>query len=165
MSRALGQAAPGTDYMSTILKALKKAEEGMAKNTLPGKIISSDSASGRARARPATVVLLLALAVVGGLAYHLHPPARAGRLSRQPASPPAAAPPARTAGAADAARVPALPPLRLSGVLWDETEPLAILNGRPLTVGGAIDGARVVSIGLDVVRLDYHGREYTLSVE
>lgn len=158
--------------MSTILKALKKAEEGMAKNTLPGKILSADSITvsegARARVRMRTAMLLSALVLVAGLAYYLQPRGRA--VEREDSSPqPAAAPTAaRAAGISGGGGAPeelAPPPLHFSGVLWDKTGPLAILNGRPLTVGGEIDGARVVKIGLDGVRLRYRGREYTLSVE
>ncbi len=158
--------------MSTILKALKKAEEGMAKNTLPGKILSADSvpapASAWARVWMGAAILLSALVLVTGIAYYLQPRGRA--VEREDSSPqPAAAPTAaRAAGISRGGgepEEPAPPPLHFSGVLWDKTEPLAILNGRPLTVGGEIDGARVVKIGLDGVRLRYRGREYTLSVE
>jgi hypothetical protein len=158
--------------MSTILKALKKAEEGMAKNTLPGKILSAGSvpsgAGARARVRLVTTILFSALVLVAGLAYYLQLHGRAGK-SRDSSPQPAAAPTAaRVVGIAGGEGEPdgaALPPLHLSGVLWDKTEPLAILNGRPLTVGGEIDGARVVKIGLDGVQVNYRGREYTLSVE
>jgi len=154
--------------MSTILKALKKAEEGMAKNTLPGKILSADPVPARARVRLVTTILLSALVLVAGLAYYLQLHGRAGKRGDSSPQPAAAPTAARIAGVAGGAGEPdgaALPPLHLSGVLWDKTEPLAILNGRPLTVGGEIDGARVVKIGLDDVRVDYRGREYTLSVE
>jgi len=156
--------------MSTILKALKKAEEGMARNTLPGKILAADSvaapAGGRARVLTGTTILVSALVLIAGLVYYLQSrEQRAGRMesySPRPAAAPTAARPARGEGEQEEA---ALPPLRLSGVLWDKTEPLAILNGRPLTVGGEIAGARVVKIGLDGVQIHYRGREYTIAVE
>ncbi len=156
--------------MSTILKALQKAEEGMARNTLPGKILAAEPVSapeaGRARARTGAAMLLCALAIVAGLVYYFHSRGRQAvsmedRPPRQTAAPTAA----RPAGVESEREEAALPPLSLSGVLWDKTEPLVILNGRPLTVGGEIAGVRVVKIGLDGVQVSYRGREYTIAVE
>jgi hypothetical protein len=156
--------------MSTILKALKKAEEGMARNTLPGKILSGGSVPGgaRARVRSLAMILLSALAIAAVLAHYLQVSRRAETRtdsSALPTAAPAAGRPVPIAGAEGEPGRDALPALHLSGVLWDKSEPLAILNGRPLGVGGEVDGARVVKIGLEAVQVDYRGREYTLSVE
>ena len=156
--------------MSTILKALKKAEEGMARNTLPGKILVADPARPlgvmRIHIRVSTVVLLSLLVVIAGLAYYLRPHERGAVVMKNDSARPAlsvtTAAPVREAHGEENA---ALPPLRLSGVLWDKSKPLAILNGMPLAVGGEVEGAQVVKIGLDGVKVRYRGREHTLTVE
>jgi hypothetical protein len=159
--------------MSTILKALKKAEEGMARNTLPGKILAADPAHPlgdmRAHARRRTVVLLSLLAVAAGLLYYMYymRPGDPGAAvtPTEPARPALSVPTVAPVKEDHRGKDGAPPSLRLSGVLWDETKPIAILNGKPLTVGEEVDGARVVKIDLDGVKVRYNGREYVLSVE
>jgi len=159
--------------MSTILKALKKAEEGMARNTLPGKILASDSArafeDARSHNRTRTVLLISLLAAVAGVVYYMYymkPHVRRADVtatdSRQPAlSVPTAAPVKKEIKQENVAP----PPLNLSGILWDDTNPIAILNGKPLAVGGEVDGTRVTKIGPNGVEIRYNGRDYTLTVE
>jgi hypothetical protein len=156
--------------MSTILKALKKAEEGMAQNTLPGKILAADSNRAyedmRTHNRRRAVILLSLLAVAaGGVYYYYMKPHERMAVATDVSRPAASAPTAAPIRQGSAQENVAPPPLRLSGVLWDDTKPIAILNGKPLAVGGEIDGARVVKIGLDGVKIRYNEREYTLTVE
>ena len=39
--------------------------------------------------------------------------------------------------------------LTLSGIIWDETRPMAIINGQMVHVGGECEGYRVTEIGPD----------------
>jgi hypothetical protein len=41
----------------------------------------------------------------------------------------------------------------LSGILWDSTQPIAIINGQPLRIGEEVDGYRIVEIAQDRVSL------------
>jgi len=43
--------------------------------------------------------------------------------------------------------------LSLSGIIWDQASPVALINGMPLTVGEEIDGFRIVEILPDRVTL------------
>lgn len=156
--------------MSTILKALKKAEDGMARNTLPGKILAPDAAGPpkgmRIPLRGRAVILLSSLAVIAGVAYYMRPHERGAVVTKNDSARPASSTPtAAPVGKARGGEKGALPPLHLSGVLWDEAKPFAILNGKPLTVGGEIEGAQVVKIDMDGVKVRYNEREYTLVVE
>ncbi|MEJ2745576.1 MAG: hypothetical protein P8123_07835 [bacterium] len=155
--------------MSTILKALKKAEEGMARNTLPGKILTPDAVRpfDDMRARKRVVILLSLLAVIGGLAYYYmgSHERRATAAANNAARPTLPVPTTAPVKEASKRKESAPPPLRLSGVLWDESKPLAILNGKPLTVGEEIGGAKVIRINPDGVKVRYNGMEYALKVE
>jgi hypothetical protein len=54
--------------------------------------------------------------------------------------------------------------LNLSGILWDEKSPVAIINGKPLGVGGEIEGARVMEVGQESVLILYRGLERKLKL-
>ena len=56
-----------------------------------------------------------------------------------------------------------LPDLRLDGVFWSPTRPLAIVNRQLLRAGEWIAGARVVQIDRETVYLNYQG--YSLKLE
>ena len=41
----------------------------------------------------------------------------------------------------------------LAGILWDERDPIAMINGQPVRAGDELEGYRIVSIGRDRVSL------------
>ncbi len=55
--------------------------------------------------------------------------------------------------------------LHLSGILWDETNPTAIINDEIVAVGGEINGKRVVEIKRDKVILEADGQTTELGLE
>jgi hypothetical protein len=56
------------------------------------------------------------------------------------------------------------PGWRLSGILFNQTYPLAIIDGKSVGVGDQIKGATVISIDRKRVTLDHRGKQYTLTV-
>ena len=55
--------------------------------------------------------------------------------------------------------------LHLSGILWDEANPTAIINGQIITVGGEINGKKIVEIKKDKVILEADGQTTELGLE
>jgi len=150
--------------MSTILKALKKAGNGRAKTILQERLVAEEppAASARRRAAIALAALLLAAAVVAA-AMRLRPPRFAADAPARPAAPHGARSfPPRAASNTAAASIPSL---RLSGVIWDEESPLAIVNGRPVAVGEELSGIQVVGISVDGATFRRGAEEFTLTVE
>lgn len=58
-----------------------------------------------------------------------------------------------------------LPKLDLSGVLWDGIEYVAIINDKPLTEGGRIEGVEIVKIGLDSVKVVFGDNLYDIALD
>ena len=58
----------------------------------------------------------------------------------------------------------AAPSWRLSGILYNQNNPLAIIDGKPVGVGDQVKGATVVDIERKRVTLDLRGKQYTLTV-
>lgn len=58
-----------------------------------------------------------------------------------------------------------LPPMTLSGVVWDPDSALAMIDGAALRVGDTIKGAKVVEIGIDRVALVYKSKRFVLTVD
>ncbi|MFQ6007759.1 MAG: hypothetical protein ACE5K8_02300 [Candidatus Zixiibacteriota bacterium] len=56
------------------------------------------------------------------------------------------------------------PSWHLSGIVYNDHTPLAIINNQPVKVGHEIDDAKVVDIGERTVTLEYKGRLFRLSV-
>ena len=52
----------------------------------------------------------------------------------------------------------------LSGIIYSEKNPMAIINNKSLFIGDSVDEARVVSINRKEVTLDYKGKKLTLTV-
>ncbi|MCX6354621.1 MAG: hypothetical protein NTZ78_06930 [Candidatus Aureabacteria bacterium] len=156
--------------MSTILRALKKAEESRARETLPGKIFPDESASVRWGVRMPLLVggfcsVCVCVAVI--VLLHLRNqgtqlPVNPGTASARRVSEPI---PQGSAAGAPETPVPLPPKLRLSGILWDESQPLAIINGKPSRTGAEIDGATVVRIDRNDVQVRWKEKIITLSVE
>ena len=57
------------------------------------------------------------------------------------------------------------PRLHLSGILWDEKEPLAVINDEWVKEGDEIEGAKVLTIEFGGVTVDFHGRRRRLRVK
>ncbi|MEK7774613.1 MAG: hypothetical protein AAB305_01865 [Candidatus Zixiibacteriota bacterium] len=58
----------------------------------------------------------------------------------------------------------ASPQWNLSGIVYSPTDPLAIINGKMVRVGDAVDNAKVTKIEKKNVTLDYGGSSITLTV-
>lgn len=52
----------------------------------------------------------------------------------------------------------------LSGIVYSDVNPLAIINSRTVGRGDSIDGAKVIRIGRKEVLMDLHGSRFTLKV-
>jgi hypothetical protein len=55
--------------------------------------------------------------------------------------------------------------LKLSGILWDETKPAAIIDDNIVSVGDKIGDRKVTRITKDTVVLEENGEEYILRLE
>lgn len=55
--------------------------------------------------------------------------------------------------------------LHLSGIFWDEANPTAIINDQIITVGGEINGKKIVEIRKDKVILEADGQTTELGLE
>lgn len=53
----------------------------------------------------------------------------------------------------------------LTGVMYNASSPLAIVNGKPVGVGEEINGARVVEIRKRSITLEHQGERFTLAVK
>jgi len=56
------------------------------------------------------------------------------------------------------------PKLVLKGIAWDETEPLALLNGLVVKEGDTIQGARIVKIDFDRVVVRYSSKRFIIKL-
>lgn len=56
-------------------------------------------------------------------------------------------------------------PFSVTGVVWDEKEPVAIVNGKFLKKGDGILGAKIIDIKLHEVRFLRRDKEFAISVE
>lgn len=54
---------------------------------------------------------------------------------------------------------------KLSGILYDEQKPMAIINNRVVEEGALIDGAQLLEIQPNFVRFSRRGKEFTLKIE
>ncbi|PHS68521.1 MAG: hypothetical protein COB23_09130 [Methylophaga sp.] len=55
--------------------------------------------------------------------------------------------------------------LQLNSTLIDPHQKIAIINGKQLNVGDEIEGAKVTSIGHQIVRLNYQGKTITITLQ
>jgi hypothetical protein len=61
---------------------------------------------------------------------------------------------------------PTTPPnMRLSGIIWDEQSPIAMIDGLDYRVGNRVKGARIVEIRIDSVVLSFASKEYVLTID
>lgn len=87
---------------------------------------------------------------------------------RDPMTPLAGARPSRDDGEEqqpEQAAPVALPAMSLYGIVWDPTNPVALIDGNDVHVGESVKGARVVAIDVDSVVLAYRSRQFVLTVE
>jgi len=56
------------------------------------------------------------------------------------------------------------PQWRLSGIVYNNQTPLAIINNKPVRTGDIVNGARVVAIQVKMVTLEYNGTLFNLTV-
>ena len=57
------------------------------------------------------------------------------------------------------------PPVVLTGIIWVPGKPRAIINGKRVLTGGMIEGAKVIEIKKNEVRISFNGQEWTLRPE
>jgi hypothetical protein len=57
------------------------------------------------------------------------------------------------------------PPLKVEIILYDNVNPLAMINGQSVRQGDTISGATIETIHTDRVIIRYHGKSYTLMLE
>ncbi|MFA6349462.1 MAG: hypothetical protein WCY12_00850, partial [Candidatus Omnitrophota bacterium] len=55
--------------------------------------------------------------------------------------------------------------LRLIGIIWDEKEPLAMINERILKVGDMIQGKQIIRINSDSIVVDDGSKEIELKLQ
>ena len=58
-----------------------------------------------------------------------------------------------------------LPNMWLSGIIWDEQSPIAMIDGLDFRIGDRVKGARIVEIRIDSVVLSFASKEYVLTVD
>ena len=56
------------------------------------------------------------------------------------------------------------PKLVLKGIAWDETKPLALINGLVAKEGDTIQGARIVKIDFEWVAIRYRSKEFVIEL-
>ncbi len=149
--------------MSTILKALKKAEDGRAKETFPGRITAEERPPSRGRLRLVLAAAAFLLAIAAAAIRFAGPFAAGRAIPLRPAAPNPSPSPAR-AEAAAVRPEPEPAPLRLSGVIWDPENPVALVNGLAVSPGEEVSGARVVKIAVEGVTFSRGGKEFTVTV-
>ncbi|MBN2120163.1 MAG: general secretion pathway protein GspB [Candidatus Omnitrophica bacterium] len=54
-----------------------------------------------------------------------------------------------------------LPDISIEGILFDENNPMVVINGRTLRIGDNIEGAEIVEITENGVKFDFQGNFYT----
>ena len=58
-----------------------------------------------------------------------------------------------------------LPVRELEGIVWDDNNPVAMIDGVDLRIGDEIRGAKIKEIGFDRVVLVYRSKQFVLTVE
>ena len=58
-----------------------------------------------------------------------------------------------------------LPNMWFSGIIWDEQNPIVMIDGLDYRVGDRVKGARIVEIRVDSVVLSFASKEYVLTVD
>jgi hypothetical protein len=60
--------------------------------------------------------------------------------------------------------VPSKPNLKLEGIIWDDQNPMVIINGKVLGKGGRIDGAKITKITKTYVSVWWRSKTFTLKL-
>jgi hypothetical protein len=152
--------------MSQINDALKRAQDMQSKKTSSSvpPMLPAEPPPGQPGANwiwPVVVILILLL--FAGLFFAISPgshgekkivaePAPVVQMAAAPAPVPVA--PATNALAA----APAPAPARVQGIVFDPVHPYAIVSGKTVHVGDAVDGMRVLAISRDAVTLAGDGQ-------
>ncbi|UCB57398.1 MAG: hypothetical protein JSV30_02105 [Candidatus Omnitrophota bacterium] len=58
-----------------------------------------------------------------------------------------------------------LPTFQLTGILYDPEEPLAIINEQIVTTGAFVEGAKLLEIQPNYVKLSFEGAEFQLKIK
>jgi hypothetical protein len=163
--------------MSQINDALKRAQDFQPKKA-PSSVppmLPAESPYGQHGANwiwPVVVILFLLL--FAGLFIAISAGSHAGKktvaepapvpaLEAQMAAAPAPKPlPAAPAPDSLAAKAPV--PARVQGIVFDPVHPYAIISGKTVHVGEAVDGMRVMAISRDAVTLAANGQTNQLRV-
>jgi hypothetical protein len=161
--------------MSQINDALKRAQDfqpKIAPSSVP-PMLPAESPYGQQGANwiwPVVVILFLLL--FAGLFIAISAGSQAGKKT---AAEPAPAPEAQMAAAPAPKPLPATPapdslaakapvPARVQGIVFDLVHPYAIISGKTVHVGEAVDGMRVMAISRDAVTLAANGQTNQLGV-
>ena len=57
-----------------------------------------------------------------------------------------------------------LPTLLLTGIIWDQREPVAMINGEAFRENDVVEGARILKIELYKVTLVYRSRKFDIEL-
>jgi len=144
------------EWMSTILKALQKAEGARSQETLAGRVIADEAPEGQ-RCRKAFPIVLLALVVTGlAVGVYFYRERKAAPDVREGDIP---------SGSMSLSAPSELPNLSVSGVIWDERKPLAVINGKIVQVGDNVGESEIIGIELESVTVRYRGNDYAIRVK
>jgi hypothetical protein len=58
-----------------------------------------------------------------------------------------------------------LPEMSFEGIVWDDANPVALIDGNAYRRGDEVKGARVVEVGRESVTLSYRSRQFVLTVK
>ena len=161
--------------MSQINDALKRAQDfqpKLAPSSVP-PMLPAESPYGQPGANwiwPVVVILFLLL--FAGLFVAISAGSHGGKKT---AAEPAPVPAPEAQMAAAPAPLPAAPapdpiaakapvPARVQGIVFDPVHPYAIISGKTVHVGEAVDGMRVMAISRDAVTLTANGQTKQLRV-
>ena len=59
---------------------------------------------------------------------------------------------------------PKLPGLKIEGILFDKTNPLAIINDKIVAIGDSISDCKIVSITMEEIVIRYMDKEYSVKI-
>lgn len=150
--------------MSIILEALKKAErEGLTRNKKKEILEKNDSLFTNPLNRPKRYLhryllglgLFIPLGLFFGWLFHNNRQSGISGLNGHEISRPGEIYYTKTGR----------PILRVAGIVWDEEEPIALVNGEFLKKGDEVFGTKVEDIQPDEVTFLYREEEFTIAVE
>jgi hypothetical protein len=158
--------------MSTILEALKKAQKSRVDRRLEDEVVVAlpvRPAGGRLLFVPLACGLMIS---AGAVLIWYAPWKRI--LGKGPQPVPAAAvnavAPRESVDAAipeisEPSIEPSVPEFEFSGVIWDNHQRIALINGVPVAEGDTIDGAEVLTVGMESVEVKLGDRNYIINLK